>query len=183
MFEKKEIMQLEAEIKQHIRDIPDFPKPGILFKDITPILQKADLIRKITDEMSNQVLKLNPDAIVGIESRGFLFGMLMAENLKIPFVPVRKSGKLPFHTVKYKYELEYGFSEVEIHTDAIKPGWNVVIHDDLLATGGTSMAAAELAKMQQANICSFIFLIELEQLKGIERLLPYGAKIQSLVKY
>ncbi len=122
------------------------------------------------------------DAIAGIESRGFLFGMPLALALGIPFVTVRKKGKLPWRTVSYKYDLEYGSAEVEMHVDAVKPGMRVLVHDDLLATGGTAMAAAELIRMQGGTVAGFSFLIELSFLNGVQRLKPYNAPIISLVK-
>ena len=127
-------------IRNVIRDIPDFPKPGILFKDITPLLHKPEMGDIIINGFIEMLGSERPDAIIGIESRGFLFGYALAQALKVPFVPVRKSGKLPGKTIGIEYALEYGSARIEIHEDAITPGMNVLVHDDLLATGGTAAA-------------------------------------------
>ena len=139
-------------IEKAIREVSDFPKPGINFKDITTILLDSKLSLAIVEAFVSHLEGKNIDAIVGIESRGFLFGFLLANKLGVPFIPVRKVGKLPGDTLKYKYNLEYGSAEVEIHKSDILPGWNVVIHDDLLATGGTACAASELIQKLGANI-------------------------------
>lgn len=170
-------------IKKVIRDVPDFPKPGIIFKDITPILLDAKLTREIVDEMAKQVTPLNIDAIVGIESRGFWFGIMLANKLDIPFIPIRKKGKLPYKTISYSYDLEYGSAEIEMHQDALQKDWNVLIHDDLLATGGTAQASAELILMQQAKVAGFSFMVELDFLKGSEILSKYSKNISSLVHF
>jgi adenine phosphoribosyltransferase len=176
-------MTIQEKIKQAIRDVPDFPKPGILFKDITPILEKPLLCREITNELTTPFLDTEIHAIIGVESRGFLFGMLLAQQFNVPFIPVRKAGKLPYKTIQYSYNLEYGSATVEVHSDAIKPDWNVLIHDDLLATGGTAAAAAELVLQQGANVAGFSFLVELGFLDGRGNLGKYGAEIISLVDY
>lgn len=173
---------MEEKIKNVIRDVPNFPKEGIIFKDITPILENAELTKQITEEFAKQ-LKGKVDVIIGIESRGFFWGMLIAQSLNIPFVPLRKKGKLPYKTISYKYDLEYGSAEIEMHEDAIKPEMNVHIHDDLLATGGTAMAAAELVKMQGANIQGFSFLVALNFLDGKSVLEKYSKNIISLTNY
>ncbi|MFZ5552552.1 MAG: adenine phosphoribosyltransferase [Bacteroidota bacterium] len=176
-------MNLGERLKKTIRDIPDFPKPGILFKDITPILEDASLSADIVDFFADHFSKLGVDAVVGVESRGFLFGMPIAIKMGKPFITVRKKGKLPYKTINYKYDLEYGSAEVEMHVDSIKPGWKVVIHDDLLATGGTASAAAELVKMQHADVFAFAFLVELGFLNGKEKLNKYTNNIINLVSY
>ncbi|MDF1672216.1 MAG: adenine phosphoribosyltransferase [Vicingaceae bacterium] len=170
-------------IKKVIRDVPDFPKPGIVFKDITPILLDPELTRNVVGELKKQVESLNLDAIVGIESRGFWFGIMLANQLNIPFIPIRKKGKLPYKTVSYSYDLEYGSAEIEMHEDAIKKGWNVLIHDDLLATGGTAQASAELIKMQGGTVAGFNFMVELDFLKGSDILSKYSQNISSLVHF
>lgn len=175
-------MNLEQHIKSVIRDVPDFPKPGIIFKDITPIFENQGLCNQIVDGFINQ-MNTKPDAIVGIESRGFLFGFLLANKLNLPFVLVRKAGKLPYKTVSLEYDLEYGSAKIEMHEDSIKPNWNVLIHDDLLATGGTAAAAAELIKKQGANIFGFNFVIELEFLKGKEKIKQLSNNITCLAQY
>ena len=176
-------MNLSLRIKKAIREVPDFPQKGINFKDITPILENPKLCSDIVDEFVNAFSNKNVDAIVGVESRGFLFGMLIAQKLDIPFIAVRKKGKLPYKTISYKYDLEYGKAEVEMHVDTIKEGWNVLVHDDLLATGGTAAAAAELIKIQGGIVAGFAFLIDLSFLKGTGRLLPYSGNIVKLVSY
>jgi adenine phosphoribosyltransferase len=176
-------LTLEEKIKAAIRDVPDFPKPGILFKDITPILQDPQLCREIIDGFIRSFEGKKIDVICGIESRGFIFGMMMANKLDVPFVLVRKVGKLPYKTIKYSYDLEYGSATVEMHVDSIKKGSNVLIHDDLLATGGTAGAAAELVQMQGGNVAGFAFLVELGFLGGAGKLKKYSEKIVSLVSY
>lgn len=176
-------MQLNDKIKAVIRDVPDFPKPGILFKDITPIFLQPALCDDITNAFCQPYFSKKPDAILGIESRGFLFGMLMAQKLNIPFVLVRKAGKLPYKTISQEYSLEYGTAKIEMHEDALQKGWNVVIHDDLLATGGTAEAAAQLVKKCGANVTSFTFVVELGFLKGKEKLLTHTNNIQCLIQY
>lgn len=175
-------MVLQNKIDSVIREVPDFPKPGIMFKDITPILMNPELCGEITSAICDR-FQGKVDVVVGVESRGFLFGMLIAQQLNIPFVTVRKKGKLPYDTVSYKYDLEYGSAEIEMHTDAIESGDRVMIHDDLLATGGTAMAAAELVKMQGGTIAGFSFIIELAFLQGQEKLKSYSQEILNLISY
>lgn len=175
-------MLLEEEIKKEIRDIKDFPQPGIIFKDITPILLKPKLCTAITEAFAERASSLNIDAIAGIEARGFLFGMMLAEKMNVPFIPIRKSGKLPYETIYHEYDLEYGSAAIEMHVDACKPEWNVLIHDDLLATGGTAEAAATLIS-KEANVAGFTFLVELAFLKGAGLLKPHSDQIISLVTY
>ncbi|HET6245865.1 MAG: adenine phosphoribosyltransferase [Bacteroidetes bacterium] len=176
---------ITQKIKSVIRDIPDFPKPGILFKDITPILLDAELCTEIVNEFISKSGNSLPDAIIGVESRGFFFGMMLASKLNIPFIPVRKAGKLPYKTISHEYDLEYGSSKIEMHTGVIQKGWNVLIHDDLLATGGTAAAAAELVVKQHAKVSGFLFLVELDFLNGRKGLDKYAAdnKIISLINY
>ncbi len=175
--------ELENRLKAAIRAVPDFPKPGILFRDITPVLEDAALCNAAVDGFRRALAEQRIDAIAGIESRGFLFGMPLAMVLNIPFVTVRKKGKLPWKTVSYKYDLEYGSAEVEMHVDSVRPGMRVMVHDDLLATGGTAAAAAELIRMQGGTVAAFSFLIELSFLNGMDRLKPYGADVVSLATY
>lgn len=175
-------MNLEQAIKQAIRDIPDFPKPGIIFKDITPIFYDQTLCNKIVNEFIAR-MDVKPDAIIGIESRGFLFGFLVANKLDIPFVLVRKVGKLPYKTVSVEYDLEYGTSKIEMHEDALKKGWNVIIHDDLLATGGTAAAAGDLVKKLGANVLGFNFVIGLDFLNGEKKLINHSKNITCLVHF
>ena len=174
---------IENRIKSAIRDVPDFPKQGILFKDITPVLSDPALCRELEKEFARVVSNFPVDAVAGIESRGFLFGMGLAQRLNVPFIPVRKKGKLPYKTVSYEYDLEYGSATIEMHTDAIKEGMNILIHDDLLATGGTAAATAELVKLQNANVSCFAFLVELSFLEGRKSLEKYTNEIISLASY
>ena len=174
---------LRSRLEQTIRAVPDFPKPGILFRDITPVLEDPILCRDITEGF-REALQNNPiDAIAGIESRGFLFGMPLALAMGVPFLTVRKKGRLPWKTVSTKYDLEYGSAEVEMHVDSVKPGMRVMVHDDLLATGGTAAAAAELVRMQGGIVTAFSFLIELSFLNGLDRLKNYNAHVVNLITY
>ena len=174
---------LSQKIQSVIRDVQDFPKEGIVFKDITPILADSALCMEVIDAFVEQLKDLKLDAVVGVESRGFLFGMMLANELNLPFVPVRKKGKLPCEVVSHQYDLEYGSAEVEIHVDAIQKGWNVLVHDDLLATGGTASASAELIKKLGGLVCGFAFVIELAFLNGKNKLNEYTDNTISLVKY
>jgi adenine phosphoribosyltransferase len=176
-------MTITEKLKSAIRDVPDFPKPGILFKDITPILENPGLCKEVTEALAAPYKNNLPDAVVGVESRGFLFGMLLAQYFNIPFIPVRKAGKLPYKTISHSYNLEYGSATIEMHLDSIKPGWNVIVHDDLLATGGTAGAAAELIRNQQASVAGFNFLVELEFLKGRAVLESFNTRVDSLLSF
>ena len=174
---------IEEKIKKQIRNVRDFPKVGIDFKDITPLLEDPKLTREILNEFVNRISGIEIDAVMGIESRGFFWGLLIAQELEVPFIPVRKKGKLPYKTVSYSYQLEYGSAEIEVHEDAIKPGSNILIHDDLLATGGTASAAAEIVKMQGAEVIGFSFLVILQFLNAEEKLKPYSKNIIGLANY
>ncbi|MFT6034659.1 MAG: adenine phosphoribosyltransferase [Marivirga sp.] len=176
-------MNLTEKIKDIVRDIPDFPKEGIIFKDITPILSSPKLVSEIVDWFVDKARKDQIDVIVGVESRGFFFGLMIAERLGVPFVPVRKAGKLPYNTIAHSYDLEYGSATVEIHEDALKPGQRVMIHDDLLATGGTAMAAAALVEKLGAKVCNYTFLIELSFLEGKKNISTNQENIYSIVTY
>lgn len=171
------------QLKQVIRDIPDFPKPGIIFKDITPILQQPDLCDKILEDFVEHFSGKKIDVVVGVESRGFLFGMLLAQRLQVPFVPIRKKGKLPADTIARHYDLEYGQASIEIHRDAFPKGANVLIHDDLLATGGTIRASSELVLDLGGQIAGYAFLISLDFLHGKETLEQYADDVYSLVSF
>lgn len=174
---------LEARIKSIIRDIPDFPQPGIVFKDITPILKDQQLCEEIIDHIVASLKDVEIDAIAGIESRGFLFGMLLANRLNIPFIPIRKQGKLPFKTVSESYKLEYGQATIEVHEDAFSPGSKVLIHDDLLATGGTVVAASKLLGKLGAEIVGYSFIISLDFLQSQGRLTRFSDRIISLARF
>ncbi len=175
-------LNLEQEIRNTIRDVPDFPKPGIIFKDITPVFYDQQLCSHIVDGFIANITE-KPDAMLGIESRGFIFGFAIANKLNIPFVMVRKIGKLPSKTHKAEYDLEYGSSIIEVQQDAIQPNWKVLIHDDLLATGGTAEAAARLVKKSGAVVAGFNFVIALDFLNGKEKLIQHSNNITCLVHY
>ena len=168
-------------IADKIRDIPDFPKKGIVFKDITPLLSDIETLRTSVKEMAAPYMDLNVDVVVGIESRGFIFGAPIADILGCSFVPVRKPGKLPWKTESVSYELEYGSDSLEIHIDSIEPHQNVLIVDDLLATGGTAEATCRLVSKLKGNIIGFTVIVELEFLEGRKRLNQYN--VHSLVQY
>ena len=170
----------EPLIAEHlIRDIADFPRPGIMFKDITPVLSDPDAMREVIDRFIEFSLPKRPDAIVGIESRGFVFGMPLALEMGLPFIPVRKLGKLPYRCIHEEYALEYGTNTVEMHEDAIASGDRIIIVDDLLATGGTAAAAKRLVKRLGGTVEGFAFLIELPFLHG--RLALAGEDILALI--
>ena len=168
-------------LKEYIRSIPDFPEKGIIFRDVTSILMDADGLKLAIDELAKCLEGMDFDVIAGAESRGFLFGMPLAYLLHKPFVPIRKKGKLPCETVEKTYDLEYGTATIEIHKDAIKPGDKVVLLDDLIATGGTMKAAAELVEELGGEVVEMLFLIELVDLKGREVLSKY--KVDSVGQF
>lgn len=168
------------QIASLIRNIPDFPKKGILFKDITPLLANHEALGKTTKALAAPFVAENIDFVVGLESRGFLFGTNLAQELGAGFVPVRKPGKLPSKTVKVAYELEYGTDSLEMHADAMFPGARVLIHDDVIATGGTAEAAARLVEIVGGTVVGFSFILELSFLNGRSKLKP-GTKFDALV--
>jgi adenine phosphoribosyltransferase len=172
---------MELLAKRLIRDIADFPKAGIVFKDITPVLQDPKAFREVMDRMLEYARAKQPDVIIGIESRGFIFGAPLALSLGASFVPVRKLGKLPGETVREEYALEYGTNTVEMHKDAIRPGDRALIVDDLLATGGTSAAAAMLVEKLGGEVAGLLFLVELTFLNGHDALGSYD--VYSLIEY
>jgi adenine phosphoribosyltransferase len=170
-----------ASIRQAIRDIPDFPKPGIVFKDITPLLSNGRLFGRTIDILAERYRAEKIDAVLGIESRGFIVGSALAYNLGAGFCIVRKPGKLPYETHSASYELEYGTDKLEIHVDALPANARVIIADDLIATGGTAAATAQLVSKLGGTVVECAFVIELSFLKGREKLRPYG--VFSLLKY
>ncbi len=176
-------MTIDQKIRSSIRDVPDFPKPGIMFKDITPILKDPKLCTEIVDGFIEKLKGMKLDAIVSTESRGFFFGFLLANRMGLPLIPLRKPGKLPYKTISHEYKLEYGTAKVEMHIDALQKGWNVLVHDDLLATGGTAEASAVLINRQNAHVAGFAFVVELGFLEGRKKLETYSQNIISLVKY
>jgi adenine phosphoribosyltransferase len=170
-----------AQIRQAIRDIPNFPKPGIVFKDITPLLSNGRLFKQTIDLLADRYRPQEVDTILGVESRGFIIGAALAYRLEAGFCIVRKPGKLPYETHRASYLLEYGSDTLEVHRDAIQPNARVLIVDDLLATGGTASAAAELVQKLGGKVVECAFVIELSFLKGRERLKPHG--VFSLIQY
>ncbi len=168
-------------LEEYVRSIPDFPEPGIIFRDITSILQDADGLKLAIDSMQKCLDDVDFDVVVGTESRGFIFGVPIAYNLHKPFVPVRKKGKLPCETISQSYDLEYGSATIEMHKDSIKPGQKVVIVDDLIATGGTVEAAIKMVEALGGEVVRVVFLMELAGLKGRERLKDYS--ISSVLRY
>lgn len=161
-----------AAVRAAIRDVPDFPKPGILFKDITPVLADPDLFRAVTDHFAERATALRIERIAAIESRGFIFGAALADRLSLGFSPIRKKGKLPYKTVEQSYDLEYGSATIEAHVDAFVPGERVLLIDDLLATGGTAAAAADLIERIGGRVVEIAVLVELSFLPGRARLAP-----------
>lgn len=180
MINKESLAQL---LKSEIRNINDFPKKGIQFKDITTILLNPIVNKMVLDCLVQESKNLNVDVVVGLESRGFLYGNALAIMLDVPFVPIRKKGKLPYKTISEKYELEYKKSEIEIHIDAIQKGQRVLIHDDLLATGGTAEATAKLVHKLGGEVVGFNFVVELCFLNGKEKLIQFSNHIDSLVTF
>mgnify|MGYP001441719845 CR=1 FL=1 len=176
-------MNIKDKIDKVIREVPNFPKEGINFKDITPLLMDPNISSDIIDSFIDRFNNIRIDAIVGIESRGFLYGFLLANRMGIPFIPIRKAGKLPGDTVSQTYDLEYGRSEIEIHRSDVQENWNILIHDDLLATGGTACAAAELLIKLNAKIAGFSFVVNLQFLDGKNKLEKYSNNIITLIDY
>jgi adenine phosphoribosyltransferase len=177
-------MQLVEKLKHTIRDVPDFPKPGILFKDITPVFQNPMLFGEVVDTLVTQFKSEKFDVIAAVEARGFIMGSILAHELGCAFVPIRKAGKLPYHTRSEEYSLEYGMAKIEMHNDAIRPGSKVLIHDDLLATGGTAAAAGKLIQNAGGQLGGFSFLINLSFLPGEQNLQAvFGVKPYYLISY
>lgn len=169
------------QIEEYVRSIPDFPEPGIIFRDVTSVLQDAEGLHLAIDLMQEKLEGVEFEVVVGPESRGFIFGVPVAYNLHKPFIPIRKKGKLPCETVSVEYALEYGTAELEMHKDAIKPGQRVVIIDDLMATGGTNEAMIKLVEKLGGKVVKAVFLMELAGLKGREKLSGYD--IDSVIVY
>jgi adenine phosphoribosyltransferase len=176
-------MTLEQRLKSTIRDVPDFPKEGIMFKDISTIMLDAALSADVLDHLVNEYGDQGIEAVAGIESRGFLFGFPLAMRLGVPFILIRKEGKLPYKKISYAYELEYGRATIEMHTDALKEGQKVLIHDDLLATGGSAEAAAMLIKKCGGEVAGFNFLVSLDFLGGEGKLKLHSENIINLVRF
>lgn len=174
---------IEQQIKSAIRDIHDFPKPGIIFKDVTTILKDPKLCQDIVDTFIDRLQGVRIDAVAGVESRGFLFGLMLAVRLDVPFIPVRKAGKLPFTVKRMVYELEYGTATIEMHTDSFEPGSHILIHDDLLATGGTVTATSELIREMGGVVSGFSFIVGLSFLDGESKIRPVSDKVVILANY
>jgi len=174
---------IEQKLRLVVRDILDFPKPGIVFKDITPILQDPLLCREVVDGFIDRLKGIELDVVVGVESRGFFFGMMLAERLNLPFIPIRKPGKLPYTTIQQSYDLEYGSSTIEIHEDAFPKGTRVLLHDDLLATGGTIIAANKLIERMGGTVTAMAFVISLDFLEAKDQLKQYSDNIISLISF
>lgn len=176
-------MIIEERIKNAIRDVHNFPKEGIVFKDITPIMLDPILSKDMVDSLVEKYKNEKIDAVAGIESRGFLFGYPLAIQLGVPFILIRKIGKLPYNKISHSYDLEYGSATIEMHVDAVSKGQKVLIHDDLLATGGSAEAAAKLLQKCGAEIAGFNFLVSLDFLEGKNKLTNFSDKIISFVNY
>lgn len=172
---------MKRDLESYVRTIPDFPEKGIMFRDVTTVLQDKDGFQMAVDAMQKELEDVEFDAVLATESRGFIFGAPLAYNMHKAFVPVRKKGKLPAETISMEYELEYGTAELELHRDAIKPGQKVVIIDDLIATGGTIEATTKLVEMLGGEVVKIVFLMELEGLKGREKLSEYD--VASVIQY
>jgi adenine phosphoribosyltransferase len=170
-------------VRALIRDVPDFPQAGIVFKDITPVLADAGAFQDVLDAMEARLRRRGFDRVVAIESRGFIFGATLADRLKIGFSPIRKLGKLPYKTHRVEYALEYGQGVLESHVDAVQPGEKVAVVDDLLATGGTAWGAAQLVHKQGAEVGAFLFVVELAFLNGRKRLEGAGGPVETLISY
>jgi adenine phosphoribosyltransferase len=177
-------MHTEKMLRSLLRDVPDFPKPGIIFKDITPVLANPAARKEVSNALAEHFREEKIDAVAGVEARGFIFGMLLAEALNVPFIPIRKSGKLPFKKIYHEYDLEYGTATLEMHEDAIKPGERVLIHDDLLATGGTAAAAGAMIQELKGVVAGFSFIIHLAYLSGEQHLIDkFSVKPHYLISY
>ena len=176
-------MTIQERLKETIRDVKDFPKPGILFKDISTIMLDASLSNDILDHLVEMYQHSEIDAIAGIESRGFLFAYPLAMRLGVPFILIRKQGKLPYKKISHSYDLEYGSAVIEIHSDAVKSGQKVLIHDDLLATGGSADAAAELIHKCGGIVYGFNFIVELSFLNGKQKLNIHSTNIVNLINF
>ncbi len=176
-------MTVEQKLRKSIRDVVDFPKEGIVFKDITPIMMNPELSNEVVEHLYNLYKGKDIDVIAGIESRGFLFGYPLAMRLGIPFVLIRKKGKLPYDKISHDYDLEYGSATIEMHTDAVSHKQRVLIHDDLLATGGSAEAAAVLIEKSGGEVAGFNFLVSLDFLKGEDKIKHFSNNIINLVTY
>ena len=177
-------MPIEQLLKSLVRDVIDFPSPGIIFKDITPLLANPEARRQVVEIISAHYQNTGIEAVAAVEARGFIFGALIAQELNVPFIPIRKSGKLPFTKIHESYSLEYGMASIEMHSDSVKSDWKVLVHDDLLATGGTSAAAASMIQRLNGRIGGFSFIINLAFLPGEKTLTErFGLKPHYLLNF
>ncbi|MDI7860870.1 adenine phosphoribosyltransferase [Rhizobiaceae bacterium n13] len=172
-----------SDLADAIRSIPDYPKPGIIFRDITTLLGNARAFRRAVDELVNPYAGMKIDKIAGMEARGFILGGAVAHQLSAGFVPIRKKGKLPYETVRIAYSLEYGIDEMEMHKDAVQPGEKVILVDDLIATGGTAVGAVQLLRQIGADVVSACFVIDLPDLGGRKKLEALGVEVRTLVEF
>ncbi len=172
-----------SDLADSIRSIPDYPKPGIIFRDITTLLGNARAFRRAVDELVNPYAGMKIDKIAGMEARGFILGGAVAHQLSAGFVPIRKKGKLPYETVRIAYSLEYGLDEMEMHKDAVQPGEKVILIDDLIATGGTAVGAVQLLRQIGADVVSACFVIDLPDLGGRKKLEALGVEVRTLVEF
>jgi adenine phosphoribosyltransferase len=170
-------------IREHIRTVPDWPSPGVQFRDITPLLSNPRVFRVLIDQFVHRYFDTRPDAVAGLDARGFIIGSVLAYELNVGFVPIRKKGKLPFATVQESYELEYGSATVEMHVDAVQPGHRVVLIDDLIATGGTMMAGLRLLERLGAEVIEGAAIVDLPELEGSARLRAAGLPLYTLVDF
>jgi adenine phosphoribosyltransferase len=169
------------DLRDRVRDVPDFPKPGIVFKDLMPLVADPAYFRETIDRLEAAARPMRPDIILGAEARGFIFGGALADRLRCGFVPARKPGKLPWETVEATYDLEYGTDSLQVHADAISEGTRVIVHDDVLATGGTAKAKTELVEMLGGEVVGLLFVVELAFLNGRDKLAGYD--VESLITY
>jgi adenine phosphoribosyltransferase len=178
-------LSINQYLRDHIRTVPDWPTPGVQFRDITPLLQNAKVFRVLIDAFVHRYMdpSMRPDVVAGLDARGFILGAVVAYELNIGFVPIRKKGKLPFNTVEETYELEYGSATVELHTDAVKAGDRVLLIDDLIATGGTMMAGKKLLERQGAVVMEGAAIVDLPELGGSEKLRAAGLKLFTLLDF
>lgn len=177
-------MLLEETLKPLLRDVPDFPKPGVLFKDITPLLSNPEATKKVVEAIAEQFSNQNIQALAAVEARGFIFGSLIAQELKIPFIPIRKAGKLPYKKITEEYSLEYGEAKIEMHEDAFAKGTRVLLHDDLLATGGTATAAGHMVQRLGGVVAGYSFIINLSFLPGEQVLTNnFGVKPHYITRF
>ena len=177
------MMTLETDLKSSVRTIPDYPKPGILFRDITTLLADARAFRRAVDELVQPWAGLKIDKVAGIEARGFIIGGAVAHQVSAGFVPIRKKGKLPHTTVRIAYSLEYGIDEMEMHADAVQPGERVILVDDLIATGGTAEGAVKLLRQMQADVVAACFIIDLPELGGADKLRKMDVPVRTLISF